>query len=369
VDTEEDRLRRMSGALAFICGLVALTIAIPAGYAQEPFFAGKRLTILVNFAPGGSTDTEARVFARHIGRLIDGQPNIVVQNMDGAGGLVGAKYVGEVGQRDGTLAGYFTATGFIYALDPERFKADFKTYEFVGIQPGTSINFVRTDVEPGMKQPNDIVKAKNLIIGSLAPDSSKGVRMRLAFDLLGIPYKYISGYRSGGAAKLALQRGEINFFGESPPSYGSIIEPGLVRTGEVIPIYQDPGYDGEKFFVPDSAKAISVQTFPELYQAVKGGTPSGRLWEAYKTVLGADGTMQRMITMAPGAPAAAVNALREGIARLNSDKAHAEDAQKAFGYVPVWRAGADNNALAQRAMMIQPQARQFLFDYIKNPPK
>jgi len=117
----------MSGALAFICGLVALTIAIPAGYAQEPFFAGKRLTILVNFAPGGSTDTEARVFARHIGRLIDGQPNIVVQNMDGAGGLVGAKYVGEVGQRDGTLAGYFTATGFIYALDPERFKADFTT--------------------------------------------------------------------------------------------------------------------------------------------------------------------------------------------------------------------------------------------------
>jgi tripartite-type tricarboxylate transporter receptor subunit TctC len=337
--------------------------------AQEPFYAGKRLTVLVNYAPGGSTDTEARVFARHIGRLIDGQPGVIIQNMDGAGGLVGAKYVGEVGPRDGTLAGYFTATGFIYALDPERFRADFKSYEFVGIQPGTSINFVRTDVAPGMKEPADILKAQNLIIGSLAPDSSKGVRMRLAFDILGVPYKYISGYRSGGAAKLALQRGEINFFGESPPSYGSIIEPGLVRTGEVIPVYQDPGFDGENFFVPDAAKAIPVQTFPTLYEKVKGGTPSGPLWEAYKTVLSSDGTMQRLIAMPPGVPPAAVSALREGIGRLNRDKAHAEEALKAFGYVPVWRVGSDNNALAQRAMTIAPAARQFLLDYIKNPPK
>src|SRR4051812_47619169 len=115
----------MSRARAFIGGLVALIVAFSVAHAQEPFFAGKRLTILVNFAPGGSTDTEARVFARHIGRLIDGQPSVIVQNMDGAGGVVGAKYVGEVAPRDGTLAGYFTATGFIYALDPERFKADF----------------------------------------------------------------------------------------------------------------------------------------------------------------------------------------------------------------------------------------------------
>ena len=74
---------------------------------------------------------------RHIGRLIDGQPSVVIQNMEGAGGLVGAKYIGEVAPRDGTLAGYLTATAFLYALDPERFRVDFKTYEFVGIQPGT----------------------------------------------------------------------------------------------------------------------------------------------------------------------------------------------------------------------------------------
>jgi hypothetical protein len=349
--------------------LVALAITGAAGQAQEPFYSGKRLTVLVNFAPGGSTDTEARVFARHIGRLIDGQPGVIIQNMDGAGGLVGGKYVGEVGPRDGSLLGYFTATGFLYALDPERFKVDFKTYEFVGIQPGTSINFVRTDVAPGMKEPRDIAKAKDLIIGSLAPDSSKGVRMRLAFDILGVPYKYISGYRSGGAAKLAFERGEINFWGESPPSYASIIEPGVVKAGEAIPVYQDPGYDGQNLFQPESAKGIPVPQFHALYREIKGAEPSGQLWEVYKNVLGADGTMQRLIVMPPGSPAAAVSALRAGLARLNKDKAHAEEAQKAFGYVPLWQASTDNNATAQRAMTIRPEVRTFLLDYIKNPPK
>src|SRR6516225_6782278 len=172
--------------LAFLGACLALALAAPPGHAQEPFYKGKRLTILVNFAPGGSTDAEARVMARHIGRLIDGQPNIVVQYMEGAAGLVGAKYVGEVAPRDGTLAGYLTGTTFLYALEPERFRVDFKTYEFIGIQPGTSVNFVRADVAPGMKEPADFTKAQGVVLGSLALASSKGVRLRLGLDLLGI---------------------------------------------------------------------------------------------------------------------------------------------------------------------------------------
>src|SRR5258708_37532015 len=105
--------------VAFLGAWVALALAAQPGHAQEPFYKGKRLSILVNFAPGGSTDAEARVFVRHIGRLIDGQPNLVIQNMEGAAGLVGAKYVGEIAPRDGTFAGYLIGTAFLYSLDPE----------------------------------------------------------------------------------------------------------------------------------------------------------------------------------------------------------------------------------------------------------
>ena len=60
--------------------------------AQEPYYKGKRLTVLINFAAGGPTDLEGRLFAKHLGKHIAGQPNVIVQNMDGAGGVIGAQY-------------------------------------------------------------------------------------------------------------------------------------------------------------------------------------------------------------------------------------------------------------------------------------
>src|SRR5262245_66252101 len=83
-------------------------------HADEPFFKNKRLTILINFAPGGPTDIEGRLFAKHVARHIEGAPNIVIQNMDGDGGIVGAKYLGEVAARDGTFAGYFSGEAVKY---------------------------------------------------------------------------------------------------------------------------------------------------------------------------------------------------------------------------------------------------------------
>jgi tripartite-type tricarboxylate transporter receptor subunit TctC len=80
--------------------LTALPCALPA--AGQDFYAGKRLSILVNYDAGGPNDIEARLIARHIGRLIPGNPGVIVQNMGGAGGMVGARWLGEKAPRDGT---------------------------------------------------------------------------------------------------------------------------------------------------------------------------------------------------------------------------------------------------------------------------
>ena len=77
----------------------ALALGITAARAEEPFYQGKRLTLLINFAPGGPTDVEGRLLAKHIIKHIAGNPLIVVQNKDGASGMVGAAYLGEVGDR------------------------------------------------------------------------------------------------------------------------------------------------------------------------------------------------------------------------------------------------------------------------------
>jgi tripartite-type tricarboxylate transporter receptor subunit TctC len=356
-------------AAALVAALLVAAAAPKKAYADDPFYRNKRLSILINFAPGGPTDIEGRLFAKHVARHIDGAPNIVIQNMDGAGGIVGAKYLGEVAPRDGSMAGYFTGTAFMYALDPERFKVDFKTYAFVATQPGTTVHFARTDVAPGLKQPTDIVKAKGLIVGGLSVDTPKDLRLRLAMDMLGIPYKYVTGYRSSPAARLAFQRGEINFFSESPPSYRGIVDPSLVQTGQAIPIFYDPGFDGQKFFVPEAIQGLAILPFHELFQKIKGTLPAGELWDIYKAIIGADGIIQRVIVMPPGVPQAAVDAVRAAIPRVNADKAYAEEAEKAFGFVPLWSAGPDTPKVAQTALTVPPQVRTFLADYMKNVPR
>jgi tripartite-type tricarboxylate transporter receptor subunit TctC len=350
---------------------VLLAVASPfagAACAQEPFYKGKRFTILINFAPGGPTDIEGRLFAKHLARQIDGAPSLVIQNMEGAGGIVGAKYLGEVSPRDGTVAGYFTGTAFQYALDPERFRVDFKTYAFVAMQPGTTVHFVRTDVEPGMKQPADIARAKGLVLGGLSVDTPKDLRLRLAMDMLGVPHKYVTGFRSSPSARLAFQRNEINMFSESPPSYRGVVEPTMVKTGQAMPVFYDAGWDGQRFFAPDPVKDLSIPMFHELYRSIRGTMPSGRLWEIYKAILSADGIIQRIIVMPPGAPATAVDAIRTAIPRVNADRAYAEEAEKAFGYVPVWEASPETPKLAQAALSMQPELRAFLLDYMKAVP-
>jgi putative tricarboxylic transport membrane protein len=347
----------------------AVALGAPAAPVDEPFYKGKRLTLLINFAAGGPTDIEGRLFARHVARHIAGQPSIVIQNMDGAGGIVGAKYAGEVAPRDGTFAGYFTGTAFMYALDPDRFRVDFKTYAFVATQAGTTVHFARTDIEPGLKQATDISKAKGIILGGLSVDTPKDLRARLGMDMLGIPYKYVTGYRSSPAARLAFQRGEINLFSESPPSYRGVVEPALVKTGQAIPIFYDPGYDGRDFSVPDGVNGLAIPAFHLFYQAIKGAMPSGELWEIYKAIISTDGIIQRVIVMPPEAPQAAVEALRAAISRLHGDKAYAQEAEKTFGFVPQWEAGADTATRAQAALMVRPQVRAFLADYMKNLPR
>ena len=240
------RALMVAACAAVWCGLAAGSTA-----AQE-YYKGKRLTVLINFAAGGPTDIEGRLFAKHLAKHIPGRPQVIVQNMDGAGGVVGAQFVGEVAPKDGTVMGYFAGTSWIYVSDPSRWRVDFKSYEFIAYTPGTTVHFVRTDVPPGMRVPTDIVKAQNLVAGGLSIDTSKDLRMRLVLDMLGVPFKYVTGYRSSPPARLALERGEIQMFSESPPSYRAVVIPGLVDKGLAIPVWFDDTHEGEN---PGAAKA------------------------------------------------------------------------------------------------------------------
>src|ERR1700730_11982308 len=63
-------------ALAALLGLAA-----PAR-ADDPFYKGKRLTLLINFAAGGPTDIEGRLFAKYLVKQLDGQAGGIVEHME-----------------------------------------------------------------------------------------------------------------------------------------------------------------------------------------------------------------------------------------------------------------------------------------------
>jgi tripartite-type tricarboxylate transporter receptor subunit TctC len=353
----------MLRAGAVVLGL-CVALASPAA-ADEPYYKGKRLALIINFAAGGPTDIEGRLLAKHLVKHIDGNPSIIVQNMDGAGGMIGAGYLGEVAPKDGTALGYFTGSAWRYANNPERFRVDFRTYEFVAYQPGTSIAYMRTDVPPGIKQATDIVKAKSVVAGGLGAENSKDLLLRLGLDMLGVPYKYVTSYRGSQAARLALQQNEINVYAESPPSYRAVVAPSLVRDGAAIGLWYDANPNAEVGQPARQVEGLGLLSFTELYKAIKGELPSGELWDAYRTVLTINSAMQRQIVLPPGAPAAAVTALRAAILKLNGDKEHADEAMRTIGFMPEWIAGPDTNKEVRDALTISPAMRAFIAEYVK----
>ena len=355
---------------AAICATICAAVSMGAtgAAAQQPYYKGKRISVLINFAAGGPADIESRIFAKHLVKHIDGAPNLVIQNMDGAGGLIGAQYLGEVAPKDGTVIGALTGTAWIYASDPARWRVDFRKYEFVARSPSTTIHFVRTDVPPGIKTPEDIIKAQGLIGGGLSADTSKDLRMRLGLDMLGIPYQYVTGYRSSPPARLALQRGEIHMFAESPPSYRSVVVPQLIESGIAIPVWYDEIIDPP---VPSGQlQGLSIPSFPQLYKKLKGGAmPSGEYWDAYRTLYEMNNSLLRLVALPPGAPREAIEALRRAVTQLAHDKEFAAEAKKVVEYVPEYETGPDLTEQISKVMVVTPQMRDYINAYTRNVPK
>jgi tripartite-type tricarboxylate transporter receptor subunit TctC len=89
-----------------------LTAAIPAA-AQEPYFKGKTIRIVVGFSEGGGYEVYARAIARHMGKYIPGNPSIMVENMAGAASLISANYVYRAAKPDGLTIGHFIGGLFL----------------------------------------------------------------------------------------------------------------------------------------------------------------------------------------------------------------------------------------------------------------
>src|SRR5256712_13472264 len=95
-----------------LVGLVAaasliLFLSVNSANAQQPFYRGKTVRIIVGASAGGGYDTYSRTIARHMGKHIPGNPGLIVDNMPGAGFLISASYMYKVAKPDGLTIGHF----------------------------------------------------------------------------------------------------------------------------------------------------------------------------------------------------------------------------------------------------------------------
>jgi len=247
---------RLATALLGFSVFVGSYVAVFAAE-KAPFYQGKTLNIVINFAAGGPTDIESRIFAKHLSRHIPGQPTITVQNMGGGGGLIAVNYIGEVAKADGFTAAYFTGSLFQHQIKDAALRVDLGKFGFVTGVHGVTVSYIRADVAPGMKKPSDFLKAQKFRAAGLGVSSSKDVRFRLSFDLLGLKYDYVTGYNNSSDARLAVQRNEAQYHDETLPSYRTQVEPQMVKTGMVLPLYYTD-------LVAPSGEILVSRDVPEL---------------------------------------------------------------------------------------------------------
>src|SRR5215468_3331675 len=86
---------------------LAIATTVPAA---ENFYQGKTLRVVVASAAGGGSDIVARLMMRHLPKHIPGSPTVVVENMPGAGEIIGTNYVYGKTKADGLTVLFSTGT-------------------------------------------------------------------------------------------------------------------------------------------------------------------------------------------------------------------------------------------------------------------
>jgi putative tricarboxylic transport membrane protein len=359
---------KLCGQVSLLSLVAVLLFFAPAYSAQAPFYQGKNITFLINFAAGGPTDIEGRIVARHLAKHIPGNPAVIVQNMPGAGGVTGINFLGEAAKKDALTVGYFTGPYNHHMMKSTTLRTDLMQLPFIASVGSVTVCYIRSDVPPGIKKPTDIAKAERFRAGGLSYDSNKDLRFRLAFDILGLKYDYVTGYNSSNDARLAVQRNEIQYHDENVPGYRGVVEPQLVKTGIVTPLYYHDVIkpDGSMGKSPDYPE---LNSFTEIYTQIFGKAPTGIKYEVLKAANMASQNLSRVALLTPNSPKEAVAALRQAFTSLSKDEEFIAEAKKAMRFQPRFDVGEDGERLRDKVLRAPEEVVEFVRQYIEQARK
>jgi len=295
------------------------------GQAQAPFYKGKTITILAGTGAGNVYDLYARLFARHMGKYIPGNPDFIVQNMPGAASMIAANHLNNVTKPDGlTIGAIYPALYFDQLIGRSQVKFDWSKFIWLG-SPVKSEHLFYMRADAPYKSIHDIVKTSNPPkCGATGTASTAYYIPKLLDQVIGTNFDVILGYKTGTDIDLAVERGEVicraftitAFFAREP--FFTWVKNNFVR------ILVQSGRTRDRR-LPD------VPTVFELMDKYKTDDAGRRL----ANLVLAGGEFGRPYVLPPNTPADKVKIIREAFARTIQDEAAiADGTQKRLEFDP-----------------------------------
>ena len=298
---------------SLICALAVLALCAAPAAAQsvEDFYRGKSIRFLVGYGAGTGYDVYMRVVQRHIGAHIPGKPNIIPENMPGAGGLVMTNYLYNVAPRDGTAIGMPSrdlVTEPLYGNKEARYDAQkFGWIGSVSADVATCLGWRAS----GFNTLDDVLK-REIRIGANGPQTGSGIMPRVLNALAGTKFKIYNGYPDSAAVGLAMEQGEVD--GYCGFTLGSVrsARPQWLEN-KLVSIVAQMGTD----------KHPDLPDVPNPLDLLKDDASR----QAYLLTFGA-GKMGRPIAAPPGVPAERLKALRDAFDAVLKDPEFLDDIRK-----------------------------------------
>jgi tripartite-type tricarboxylate transporter receptor subunit TctC len=313
--------------------------------AQTPYFQGKTIRIVVGYPAGSAHDLWARMIAPQLTRHIPGNPNVIVQNMAGAGSMVATNYVYGVAKPDGlTLAVVNAALYFDQLLGRKEAQFDWTKLSWIGSSTRTNAMLYMWADSP-YKTIHDV---RNAAVppkcGSTGTGNTGYYMPKLLEQTIGAKFNLVTGYQGGADIELAVERGEVQcrsftiqvFFGREP--FHTWRSKGLVRALVQTGKKRDPR-------LPD------VPLLNELMDQYQTADSNRRL---ANVMLGSGGFGSCPTISSPGVPEEQVKTLRAAYAKALTSADLVAEAKKK-GFEPELIAGEELASLAREVTTQPPE--------------
>jgi tripartite-type tricarboxylate transporter receptor subunit TctC len=187
--------------------LAAVALGQSPAAADDPFYKGRTISLIIASNASGGYDTYGRLLARHMGRHLAGTPGFVVQNMPGAGGIRAANHLYNVAAKDGTVMGIFDQAVFLdQLLGVPGLRGDVTKFNWIGRLVGNSAVLFAWHTAR-VKKIEDAF-THELIVA--APGSSSRLNWTALNALGSTKFKLLTGYEGPATAKIAMERGEVD---------------------------------------------------------------------------------------------------------------------------------------------------------------